>query len=165
MVNFEALAILRLPTKIFKGIRVCLSSVIGPSWHTRHWFYSQSHRKGQWGATLSLPAACYHPVPRETIPYSLGEPCLPSLPLQKAAAEKKVLRLLSILLSQPPKTWTGFLLFETDLYIVHGWMCQVSLVLHWFYALEICVQGKHVLCRGMGALLKETDLKPLPGYL
>lgn len=75
------------------------------------------------------------------------------------------LAFIIILLSQPPKTWTGFLLFETDLYIVHGWMCQVSLVLHWFYALEICVQGKHVLCRGMGALLKETDLKPLPGYL
>lgn len=56
VVNFEALAILRLSTKILKGIRVWLSFVIGPSRHTRHWFYSQNHRKGQWGATLPILA-------------------------------------------------------------------------------------------------------------
>lgn len=40
---------MRLSTKILKGIKIWLSSVIGPSWHTKHWLYSQSHRKGKWG--------------------------------------------------------------------------------------------------------------------
>lgn len=56
MANFEALATLRLSKiKIFKGLRVLLSSVIGPSWHTRHWFFSQSCRGG--GAALGLQPA------------------------------------------------------------------------------------------------------------
>lgn len=53
--NFEALATLRLSKIIFKGLRALLSSVIGPSWHTRHWFFSQS-----WGGGgCPWPAACY----------------------------------------------------------------------------------------------------------